>query len=160
MTPRPVPLLPASTAGRRQGRAPAALLAGAPALAALVAALLLLDSPGYVHGGRVPPRGAGPPEGDVSHYVAWTRLVTVEGLQRAYSGTYPETFAVYGPVVMASYRLAGVAYRSAVDPTFDLQRARESPWLRRALKLVALGWHLSAGGALLLWRRRRETVTP
>ncbi len=126
------------------------VVAGALTLGALAASLTLLDSPGYVHGGRVPPRGEGVLEGDVGHYVAWTRLVTVEGLQRAYSGTYPETFAVYGPVVMASYRLAGVAYRGAVDPAFDLQRARESPWLRRALKLVALGWHLAAGGVLLL----------
>jgi hypothetical protein len=92
--------------------------------------------------------GAPRATGDLTHYVAWTRLVTLEGLEHAYRGTYPETFALYGPVVMASYRVAGVAYRAAVDPAFEAGRAAESPWLRRALKLVALSWHLAAGVAV------------
>lgn len=119
-------------------------------LIALIACVALLDTPGYVHGGRwpVPPLESDQPEGDLTHYIAWTRLVTREGLHSAYSGTYPESFAVYGPVVLASYRIVGIAYRATVDPAFEPTRARESLWLRRALKLVALAWHLAAGAAV------------
>jgi hypothetical protein len=119
----------------------------AATLVALAACVVLSGTPGYLFAGSSTP---GRPAGDLTHYVAWTRLVTLGGLERAYSGTYPETLAVYGPVVLASYRLAGGAYRAAVDPSFDPPRARESLWLRRALKLVALAWHLAAGVALIV----------
>jgi hypothetical protein len=124
------------------------------ALAGLLVCLALIDTPGYLNGGPAGAR-AGAPRGDFTHYVAWTRLVTLEGLEHAYRGTYPETFAVYGPVVMASYRAAGLAYRGAVDPAFELAPAQASPWLHRAIKSVALGWHVAAGLALgwLVWRR-------
>jgi hypothetical protein len=126
------------------------------ALAGLLVCLALIDTPGYLHGApAVGAAGAGAPRGDFTHYVAWTRLVTLEGLEHAYRGTYPDTFAVYGPVVMASYRAAGLAYRAAVDPAFELAQAQASPWLRRAIKTVALSWHLAAGLAVgwLVWRR-------
>ena len=140
------------------GRSPwLAIPALAVALAGLLVCLALLDTPGYLHGGATAveaARSSAAPRGDFTHYVAWTRLVTLEGVERAYRGTYPETFAVYGPVVMASYRAAGLAYRAAVDPTFALAPAEASPWLRRAIKAVALGWHLGAAVVLgwLVWR--------
>jgi hypothetical protein len=84
-------------------------------------------------------RGA---EGDMIHYVYWTRLVSMNGIQAAYSGTYHETYAVYPPVTLYGLALAGDAYRLWDDPAFDVDRALQSTWLVRAIKLTAVGWHL------------------
>jgi hypothetical protein len=50
--------------------------------------------------------------------------------------------------------VAGSGYRLAVDSSFGAARALESGWLRRALKAVALAWHLLAAAALYLLVRR------
>ena len=47
--------------------------------------------------------------GDITHYVYWTRLVTLGGIQAAYSGTWPETYAVYPPVTL--YAVSGGRHR-------------------------------------------------
>src|SRR5689334_12069887 len=77
---------------------------------ALIAGHLLRDTPGYVvrqADGSLP--------GDITHYVYWTRLVTLGGIQAAYSGAWPQTYAVYPPVTLYPYEIVGNVYRSLVD---------------------------------------------
>ena len=90
------------------------------------------------------------PESDLTHYVFWTRLATLEGVENSYRGTWPETRAAYGPVVLYSYAVAGHAYRWLLDPTFGMDDALSSAWLRSAVKGVAVAWHLLAGAAIFL----------
>ena len=114
-------------------------------LLALVVGHLLRDTPGYVVR-----QADGSYAGDIDHYVYWTRLVTQGGVQSAYSGTWPETYAVYPPVTLYAYQAVGNAYQLLEDPTFDLERAQASEWLRRGIKSVALGWHLLTALAIFL----------
>jgi Gpi18-like mannosyltransferase len=106
-------------------------------LLALVAGHLLRDTPGYAVR-----QADGSLHGDIDHYVYWTRLVTLEGMQAAYSGTWPETYAVYPPVTLYAYQAIGNFYRLVEDPGFDPERAQRSQLLRQAIKLVALTWHV------------------
>lgn len=78
------------------------------------------------------------PASDVSHYKYWTRQVATAGVSGAYSGTYPETSAIYPPLTMYGYRAAGWLYRRLVDPTFDMQVALGSHLLTVLTKLVAV----------------------
>ncbi len=94
-------------------------------------------------------------EGDMIHYVYWTRLVSINGIQAAYSGTYHETYAVYPPVPLYGLALAGGAYRLWVDPAFDVDQALHSSWLVRAIKLNAVGWHLFCALAIYLLVQRQ-----
>jgi hypothetical protein len=94
-------------------------------------------------------------EGDMIHYVYWTRLVSVDGIQAAYSGTYHETYAIYPPVTLYGLALAGGAYRLWVDPAFDVDQALHSSWLVRAIKLTAVGWHLLCALAIYLLVQRQ-----
>src|SRR5438105_4172546 len=110
------------------------------------------DSPGYMV--RNPD---GTVTGDITHYVYWTRLVTLGGIQAAYGGTWPETYAVYPPVTLYAYEAVGTAYRVLDDPTFDPDRAQQSLWLHEAIKFVALGWHLLTAAAIFLLIRRVAT---
>ncbi len=97
---------------------------------------------------------------DVIHYKYWARLVTVEGIARAYSGTYPETAAIYPPLTMYGYRLAGLVYQAAVEPSFDLDRALGSRALSLLVKLVAVIPHLVTIGAIFwLLRVRNRTAS-
>lgn len=75
---------------------------------------------------------------DVTHYKYWTRQVATQGVAGAYSGTYPETAAIYPPVTMYGYRAAGWIYRRVADPTFDMQAALDSHLLTVLTKLVAV----------------------
>jgi hypothetical protein len=128
---------------------------GLLALAFLVTLLvghLLRDTPGYMV------RGVdGSLSGDITHYVYWTRLVTLGGIQSAYGGTWPETYAVYPPVTLYPYQAVGTAYRWLQDPTFDLDAAQKSLWLREGIKFVALSWHLLTAAAIVLLVRRIAT---
>ena len=119
------------------------LLFGAAVLVALIVGHLLRDTPGYVV--RNPD---GTISGDITHYVYWTRLVTLGGVESAYSGTWPETYAVYPPLVLYPYQLLGSAYQRAQDPSFDPDRAQESAWLHEGIKFIALAWHVLAGLAI------------
>lgn len=97
------------------------------------------------------------PLADLTHYKYWAWLVTVHGLHAAYSGTYPETYAIYPPVTLLPYRLAGEAYRAAIDPTFALERALQSHALTVLLRLAALGFHLLVGMLVFGVARRLAT---
>jgi len=126
-----------------------------PVVAVIVALLvghLLRDTPGYMV--RNPD---GSTSGDITHYVYWTRLVTLGGIQSAYSGTWPETYAVYPPVTLYTYQVVGTAYRWLQDPTFDPEAAQQSSWLHEGIKFVALIWHLLTAGAIFLLVRRLAT---
>jgi hypothetical protein len=129
-----------------------ALLAAA-LLVALLVGHLLRDTPGYMVGGT-----DGSLSGDITHYVYWTRLITLGGIQSAYGGTWPETYAVYPPVTLYPYQALGTVYRWLQDPTFDPAAAQQSLWLREGIKAVALGWHLLTGAALYVLVRRRASA--
>ena len=90
-----------------------ALFAGACLLALLVGHMWR-DSPGYMV--RNPD---GTVTGDITHYVYWTRLVTLGGIQSAYGGTWPETYAVYAPVTLLPFEAIGILYQHLQDPSFD-----------------------------------------
>jgi len=91
---------------------------------------------------------------DSAHYKYWTRLVTLEGIHRAYRGAWPETYAIYPPVHLYYYRLVGEVYRRAADPAFDLGRALESRLLTFMLKVPAVAAHVAAAGVVGLTARR------
>src|SRR5579859_4177248 len=125
------------------------VLFGGALLVALLVGHLLRDTPGYMV--RNPD---GTLTGDITHYVYWTRLVTLGGVQAAYSGTWPETYAVYPPVTLYAYQAVGAAYRWLQDPTFDPDLAQQSMWLHEGIKFVALIWHLLTAAAIVLLVRR------
>lgn len=87
---------------------------------------------------------------DSAHYKYWARLVTVEGIHRAYRGTWPETYAIYPPVHLYYYRLVGEIYRQVADPTFDLKRALDSRLLTFLLKVPAVLAHVAAAGVVYM----------
>jgi len=118
---------------------------------ALLVGHLLRDSLGYAIRAE-----HGTYEGDIVHYVYWTRLVTLGGIQAAYGGQWPETYAVYPPIALYPYQAVGNLYRWLEDPSFDVQRAQQNLWLREAIKFVALTWHLLTGAAIYLLVRGRS----
>jgi len=120
-------------------------LFGAALLLALVAGHVLRDTPGYVL-----PNADGSLTGDITHYVFWTRLVTLGGIQSAYSGTWPETYAVYPPVTLLPYELVGSLYQQFEDPGFDADQAQQSLFLHEGIKLVALVWDVLTALAIFV----------
>jgi hypothetical protein len=125
---------------------------GGAVVLALLVGHLLRDTAGYMV--RNPD---GTITGDITHYVYWTRLVTLGGIQAAYGGTWPETYAVYPPINLYAYQAVGNVYRWFADPTFDPVLAQDSLWLREGIKFVALGWHLLTAAAIFLLVRRLAT---
>jgi len=107
--------------------------------AAVCAALLFV--PGY--------------PGDVVHYKYWTRLVTLGGIGAAYSGTYPETYAIYPPITLYAYGIVGLLYRLLVDPSFDVEAMLASQALSVGIKAVAITFHLALGFAIYRLTRAR-----
>jgi hypothetical protein len=97
---------------------------------------------------------------DVTHYKYWARLVAFAGVAGAYSGQYPETAAIYPPLTMYGYWLAGLVYQGLVDPTFEMGRALGSRALTVLVKLVAVVPHLVGIVAIfaLLVRRHGPRV--
>jgi Gpi18-like mannosyltransferase len=124
-------------------------LFGAAILLSLIVGHLLRDTPGYMV--RNPD---GSLSGDFTHYVYWTRLVTLGGIQSAYGGTWPETYAVYPPLTLMPMELAGTLYQHLQDPAFDPAAAQQSLWLRESLKFAALAWQVLTAVALFLLVRK------
>ena len=127
-------------------------LFGCALVLALLLAHLLRDTPGYMV--RNPD---GTMTGDITHYVYWTRLVTLSGIQSAYAGTWPETYAVYPPVTLYPFEAIGTAYRWLQDPSFDPSAAQQSLWLHEAIKFVAVAWHVLTAVAIF-WIVRRQSA--
>lgn len=89
-----------------------------------------------------------PYDGDMLHFKLWTRTVTLEGLQNAYNGTWPDTYSIYPPVTLATFWVVGQLYRLLSDPAFALGPALASPLLSYLLKLPGITFHLMTGFAL------------
>ena len=119
------------------------MIFGAAVVITLLVGHLLRDTPGYMV--RNPD---GSVSGDITHYVYWTRLVTLGGIQLAYSGTWPETYAVYPPLTLLPLELVGSVYQYTQDPAFDVDRAQVSVFLHEGIKFTALVWHLLTGLAI------------
>jgi hypothetical protein len=89
------------------------------------------------------------------HYVYWTRLVTLEGIQAAYSGTWPESYAIYPPVTLYFFKVVGHGYQALVgSPTFEVNEAIGDQRLTTGLKLVGVSFHLLTGLAIFLFVSR------
>ncbi len=99
---------------------------------------------------------------EVDHYKFWTKLITENGLQAAYSGTFPHTYAIYPPLTLYFYWIAGHIYQAGMDPTFEIGRALADPTLTAMIKVPAMAFHLltAAGIYWATFRRfgRRTAV--
>jgi hypothetical protein len=138
--------------GIAAGTVPAASARGSTQRAWLAAlAILALASAVCAFVVSIPPH----PDADVLHYKYWTRQIATHGVAGSYSGTYPETAAIYPPVTMYGYRVAGWLYRRLFDPSFDMAVALESHALTVLIRLVAVIPHLVASLTIfgLLLRR-------
>ncbi len=124
----------------------------AAVLLALVAAVGLYGA--IILGSRAGPLA------DLTHYKHWTRLVTVEGIHTAYRGEYPDTYAIYPPVTLAPFLVAGVLYERLVDPSFALDRALGSHALSVLIRAQALAFHLLTALAVLLVARHAVAFWP
>jgi hypothetical protein len=100
------------------------------------------------------------PDADVLHYKYWTRQIATHGVSGSYSGTYPETAAIYPPVTMYGYRVAGWLYRRLYDPAFDMAVALESHALTVLIRLVAVVPHLVASLTIFWLLLRRFGARP
>ena len=92
---------------------------------------------------------------DVGHYKYWAKQIATYGVAGSYSGTYPESAAIYPPVTMYGYRVAGFIYKWAFDFQFLMEPALRSHELSVLVKLVAVVPHLLGSLAIyaLLLRR-------
>ena len=97
---------------------------------------------------------------DVGHYKYWAKQIATHGVSGSYSGTYPETAAIYPPVTMYGYRIAGWIYRRAFDPSFDMAVALESHALAVLVKLVAVVPQLLGSLAIFGLLLRRFGLRP
>ncbi|MDP2935950.1 MAG: hypothetical protein Q8O86_05615 [Dehalococcoidia bacterium] len=105
-------------------------------LVALAVRLYLATVPGY--------------EDDTTHFKWWTRLVTQEGLSQAYSGTYPQTYAIYPPLMMFFLRAVGLLYQGLFSPSFAL----DAPQLGFMIKGLGIVFDLLTWVAIFLWVRK------
>lgn len=89
-----------------------------------------------------------PYEIDMRYFKMWTRVLVLDGLHNAYSGTYPATYSIYPPFTLAAFWAVGQFYRLVADPSFGLEAALASPLLSYLLKLPGITFHLLTGFAL------------
>ena len=100
---------------------------------ALLVGHLLRDTPGYMV--RNPD---GSVSGDITHYVYWTRLVTLGGIQSAYGGTGPKRTPCIRRSRCTPTRPSATSIAGCRTPAFDPHAAQQSLWLREGIKFVAL----------------------
>src|SRR4051812_30771031 len=81
-------------------------------------------------------------------------------MHAAYRGEWPETYAVYGPVTLAAFRVAGALYQGTVDPTFALAPALASPTLTVLIRLFVLFFHLRVVPAIFQVARQALLTCP
>lgn len=105
-------------------------------LVALAVRLYLATVPGY--------------EDDTTHFKWWTRLVTQEGLSQAYSGTYPQTYAIYPPLMMFFLKAVGHLYQGLFSPSFAL----DAPQLGFMIKGLGIFFDLLTWVAIFVWVRK------
>jgi len=92
---------------------------------------------------------------DVVHYKYWAKQIATYGVAGAYSGTYPESAAIYPPVTMYGYRAAGFIYKWVFDFQFLMEPALESQALSVLVKLVAVVPHV-LGSLAIYWLLMRR----
>ncbi len=56
------------------------------------------------------------PDADISHFMHWTRVIAVRGMDQAYAGVYPETYLIYPPGSAWVYRGAIELARTVPRP--------------------------------------------
>ena len=56
------------------------------------------------------------PDADISHFMHWTRVIAVRGMDQAYAGVYPETYLIYPPGSAWVYRGAVELARTVPRP--------------------------------------------
>jgi len=105
-------------------------------LAALAFRLYLATVPGY--------------EDDTTHFKWWTRLVTQEGLSQAYSGTYPQTYAIYPPLMMFFLKAVGHLYQGLFSSSFAL----DAPQLGFMIKGLGIVFELLTWVVIFIWVRK------
>ncbi|MDO8690711.1 MAG: hypothetical protein Q7R39_11995 [Dehalococcoidia bacterium] len=107
-------------------------------LAALAVRLYLATLPGY--------------EDDTTHFKWWTRLVTQEGLSQAYSGTYPQTYAIYPPLMLLCLKIVGHLYQGLFSPSFAL----DGPQLGFMIKGLGVFFDVLTWMVIFVWVRKRS----
>ncbi|MDP2662651.1 MAG: hypothetical protein Q8R28_18185, partial [Dehalococcoidia bacterium] len=107
-------------------------------LAALAVRLYLATLPGY--------------EDDTTHFKWWTRLVTQEGLSQAYSGTYPQTYAIYPPLMLLFLKIVGHLYQGLFSPSFAL----DGPQLGFMIKGLGIFFDVLTWVVIFTWVRKRS----
>ncbi|NDB20168.1 MAG: hypothetical protein EB020_04755 [Proteobacteria bacterium] len=56
------------------------------------------------------------PDADISHFMHWTRVIAVRGMDQAYAGVYPDTYLIYPPGSAWVYRGAVELARTVPRP--------------------------------------------
>lgn len=121
---------------------------GSTAKRALLASLLIIALALRLYLSTIPGY-----EDDTTHFKWWTKLVTQVGWTQAYSGTYPETYAIYPPFMLLPLKATGHLYERFFSPSFTL----DDPRLGFMIKGVGILFELAIWLVLFLWTRKRHS---
>lgn len=91
-------------------------------------------------------------EDDTTHFKWWTRLVTQDGLSQAYSGTYPQTYAIYPPLMLGFLDIVGHLYQWLFSSSFAL----DGPQLGFMIKGLGIFFDVLIWVAIYFWVRKRN----
>ncbi len=70
------------------------------------------------------------PDADISHFMHWTRVIAVRGVEEAYAGVYPETYLIYPPGSAWVYRGAVEFARRVPKPDDLSPPSMAVEWMR------------------------------
>ena len=95
------------------------------------------------------------PLADMTHVSGWVRNIQRDGLERAYAGTYPDTYVIYPPGMAHVYRAAGLLAERTPPPGVAPEE-----WFRVSVKLIPVAGHAAlalvlfgiVAGAAGFWR--------